>query len=241
MIFDAHGLPRTKGETDFMDSARLAGMLATFGHWQAPDLRIYMKPKSYLCLRYPHVDPNNAASNNPLNVTRDQILCLASGLAYQGHQGQAFDLAYRAFHSGLIARAQNIEADVPGSVKPWYNGADILTPADMGHLIRCYGGAADAYQNLWLKAEIWLHNTVTPMREPNQLMCKAKVAGDEYERLLLRNPKFFQSIWNYWANDGTSTPRNEPELAMYFIDYYTTKYPSETAEMFLSTKFYTPV
>lgn len=240
MIFDAHGLPRTKGETDFMDSARLAGMLATFGHWQAPDLLQYTTEEGY-ALRYPYEDPNNAASNNPLNVTRDQIICLASGLAAQGLSGQAYEFLIDAEARGFIPRAQNVEADVPGSTKPWYNGADIMLLSDMGHLSTCSGGAATAFQRLWLRFEIMFHNYLTPLREPNQLMCKAKVAGDEYERLLLRNPKFFQSIWNYWAFDGSDSPRKEEELAKFFISYYASKYPNETKDMRVTTKFYTGV
>lgn len=220
MIFDSNGLPKTIGETDYMDSARLVGILALFNHpieVSAGNLNRYVTEG--ICVRYPDVDPYNPASNNPKNVTRDQILCLAAGIWSWKWYNKARDI-YNATSKRStfgIKRAQNIEADVVGSVKPWYNGADLMLPSDMGHLRRCANLEATALQSLWLICEIIFHNIFTPMREPNQILCKAVVAGSFYTKLLKLNSKLNASIRHYWADDGTTSPRGEYELAEFII------------------------
>lgn len=74
MIFDELGLPKDSGASDYQDSARLAGIMATFGHSQAPDLSKYIVSGKYR--RHP--------VEYKYSMSRDQTVCLFSGLKAQG-------------------------------------------------------------------------------------------------------------------------------------------------------------
>lgn len=214
MIFDSIGLPKTAGETDYMDSARLSGMLALFGHPGMSSAKLSLYIENGICFRYPFVDESNPASNNPANVTRDQILPLVAGFYKRGWIAKTAAVL-KATEARVIlgiARAQNTDADVIGSRKPWYNGADLMLPSDVGHLRICAGLGATLLQRLWLRAEIIIHNRFTPLREPNQLMCKCKVAGEAYVALFKRNSNWQEAVRLYWSGW-----RSEPELAEFFI------------------------
>ncbi len=76
MFFDNAGLPRDQGATDFMDSARLAGLMAIIKHPQAPDCREYIVDG--YTTRHP--------SLSPTDFSRDQLLCLSAGLFAQGRR-----------------------------------------------------------------------------------------------------------------------------------------------------------
>lgn len=213
MIFDSHGLPRDTGATDFADSARLAGLLATFDH---PDIDSFQLA-SYVVngdqgVRYPYQDPmGNLSSNNPKNFTRDQLLCLAAGLARLGRQ----DLCLKLYEAAKARnnRAQNVEADVVGSVKEFPNGADILSPSDMNHLRICAGKSGTIGGYAWLVIDIVWNSIFSRKDEPNQLMCKCKVAGNNSIKLWrLLNWQIDQAIRDYWCGW-----RGEPELAEFLI------------------------
>lgn len=219
MIFDESRLPKDNGATDYADSARLAGLLILTKHPQAPQSDLsFLYYRNHLCLRYPFVDPSNASSNNPLNVTRDQIICLAAGWSTLLPNPFAVfvtkDLLAQTLKRSIWPkRAQNTEADVVGSTKPWYNGADIYSPADINHFRLCAGLKGTLIGKLWLKLEIAVHNKFTPTREPNQLLCKAIVAGPAFVKQMLQNPNLIKSIYTYWGID-----RSEYELANHVIN-----------------------
>lgn len=217
MQFDSNGLPKDNGATDHMDSARLVGMLGLFGYPNVTNALLSRYSDLGICYRYPFVDVANPASNNSNNVTRDQIICLAAGYFGRGWRARATEILIASERRSTLGvhRAQNIEADVVGSVKPWYNGADLMLPSDIGHLRLCAGFQATLLQRAWLVVEIVLHNLLTPMREPNQLMCKAKVAGDMYVSLVKRNKRWKDAVRGYWSGW-----RAEPELAEFFIDNF---------------------
>lgn len=72
MIFDSRGLPRDNGATDLQDSARLAGIMATFGIGNIP-LEMYVVNGKYV--RHP--------DEVIYDFSRDQAICLMAGLAKQ--------------------------------------------------------------------------------------------------------------------------------------------------------------
>lgn len=74
MIFDELGLPKDTGASDYQDSARLAGIMATFGHPLTPDLSKYIVSGRYR--RHP--------TEEKYSMSRDQTVCLFSGLKAQG-------------------------------------------------------------------------------------------------------------------------------------------------------------
>lgn len=217
MIFDSHGLPRDTGATDFADSSRLAGLLATFGHpaMNANLISLYVVDGNQ-GVRYPFQDPmGNLSSNNPKNFTRDQLLCLAAGLASLGRQ----DLCLRLYEAAKARnnRAQNVEADVVGSVKEFPNGADILSPSDMNHLRICAGKGGTIGGYAWLLIDIGFNALFARKSEPNQLMCKCKIAGRFFIKLWrLLNWNLDEAIREYWCA-GEGAWRAEPELADFLI------------------------
>lgn len=213
MIFEEHGLPRDSGATDFADSARLAGLLATFDHpAMTADLIARYIVEGDQGVRYPYLDPmGNLSSNNPKNFTRDQLMCLASGLARLGRQ----DLCLKLYEAAKARnyRAQNVERDVVGSTKEFPDGADILTFSDMNHLRLCAGlsGTILGYSNLII--DILVSSTFTRKSEPNQLMCKCQTAGKLFVKMWrLLNWSIDQAIRDYWCGW-----RGEPELADFLI------------------------
>ncbi len=75
MKFDELGLPKDEGAGDRQDSARLAGIMAVFGHEKAPGLVLYVDAKGKY-VRHP--------SERQYKFSRDQAVCLMAGLCVQG-------------------------------------------------------------------------------------------------------------------------------------------------------------
>lgn len=218
MILDKTGLPRENGATDYMDCARLVGILATINSdQQISALNMGRFTVDGVAFRYPDVDEANAASNNPRNVTRDQILCLAAGFYFRNWFSKTTALlnsAYTRTSFGLY-RAQNIESDVVGSRKAWYNGADILSPSHMNHLRLCARQRGTAFGYLWLNIDIAFYSLFTPKEEPNQLLCMAVIAGPKYVKRMRRwNRHLDTAVRDYWSGW-----RAEPELAERIVSF----------------------
>lgn len=212
MFFDPNGYPRDTGATDYMDSARLAGLMATFGLELKKDILIeYIlrdEQGQFVGVRCPNEEP----SNNPKNFTRDQLVCLVSGL-YFDHKRWTASKLFRAARD-RNSRAQNTEADYPGTVKKFPDGADLLTPSVMDHLRMCADVRPTLLGSLWLKMDIMFNGKFTPMREPNQLICMCMVAGPKYVEMYKKyNPKYAEAIRYYWSGW-----RGEPELAEHMIN-----------------------
>ena len=215
MVLDHLGLPKDNGASDWADSARLAGLLSLVDpEFPAYRCQAYVAWDDDSCQvvarRHPISTDNGA--NNWKNFTRDQLMCLAAGL-YKADKKYSTDLLYHAARKRWY-RAQNIESDVPGTLKKFPNGADLLTPSHMGHLRRGSGVDATELQDLWLKADIIAHNMLTPLAESNQLICMVVMAGPEFVRLFKQNKQWKEAIRLYWCGW-----RNEPELAEKIINY----------------------
>lgn len=121
------------------------------------------------------------------DFSRDQTLCLMAGLWSQ-----------KRFHCVDL-----------GFVK----GKDWFSPGHKGHVKRCKNEKANWFQDLWLKAEILFHAKITPLEEPNQMLCMAMVAGPEYVKLWTNNNK----QWQRGIRDYFCGWRQEPELAELMI------------------------
>lgn len=210
MIFDLYGLPKDNGATDYMDSARLAGLVELFGSDHI-DLMAYIRYDDegrLVAMRHPREMP----SNNWKNFTRDQLMCLAAGLKKQNREGTVRKLYYEAVRRGY--RAQNTEADYPGTLKKFPNGADLLTPSHMNHLRICSGEKPTLLGRLWLTIDILFNGYISPKTEPNQLICMCVVAGEKYVRLWKKvNPYWKGAIIDYWCGW-----RGEKELALRMIE-----------------------
>lgn len=207
MIFDAIGLPKDTGASDYMDSARLAGIMAVFNVPNTPLLHKYLRldnTGALVAVRH----PNEFPSNNPKNFTRDQLMCLTAGMKAQNTPAGVFE----SLHDAAVKRgyrAQNTEADIPGSVKKFPNGADILFPSNMNHLRIAAGLPSTFLGRLWLKFDIIVNGLFTPMEEQNQLICMVAVAGKDYVKMYKKwNPKYREATRAYWCGW-----RQEPELA----------------------------
>jgi hypothetical protein len=217
MEFDSHGLPKDTGASDYADSSRLAGLIATFGHpaMTAELISLYVVDGDQ-GVRYPYQDPTgNLSSNNPKNFTRDQLLCLAAGLATLGRQDLCIKLYEAAKARGYWA--QNVEADVVGSTKKFPNGADPLSPSDMNHLRICAGKGGTIGGYSWLVLDILINSIFSRKSEPNQLMCKCKIAGKGFIKFWrFLNGQIDQAIRDYWC-EGEGAWRKEPDLALFLI------------------------
>lgn len=203
MIYN-NGLPRPTGATDFMDSAHAAGMCTVFGvpSFNSNCLTSYILPNG-MAVR----NPDEYPSNNPLNFTRDQMVPLVAGLRLINRQDLVKTLYDAAVARGY--RAQNSEADVPGSTKKFPNGADLLTPSVMNHLRICSGQKPTLLGKLWLMADIVFYGLFTPMAEPNNIIVMSLTAGPFYTKLLNKtSPKLNLAVIDYWSGW-----RGEPELA----------------------------
>ena len=206
MIIDSLGLPKDTGASDKMDSARLAGIMALVDHPLAPNLTAYVVGD--MGVRHPQEVP----ANNPLNFTRDQLMCLVAGLAKQGHI-EACKALYEAAKSRHYF-AQNSEADYPGTTKKFPNGRDYLSFSNRMILSICAGNKGNLIGYSWLLMDIVFNAIFTPTRESNQLIAQLLVAGPKWIKLYkLITPKWRQAITDYWC-----TWRQEPELAKMLID-----------------------
>lgn len=204
------GLPRPTGATDFMDSAHAAGMLI-LANSSEPFSKLHILAyilSNGLAVRNPDEEP----SNNPLNFTRDQLIPLAAGLCLTGNKDKVLILYNAAVARGY--RAQNTEADYPGTIKKFPNGADILTPSVMNHLRICAGLKPKLLGKAWLILDMTFNGLFTPMAEPNNLIAMALMAGPFYKKLLkVTNPKLNEAIMKYWGGW-----RGELELASQLIE-----------------------
>lgn len=197
------GYPTEEGATTWGDSARLAGMMALVNHPKTPDLRGYVDYRGGC--RCPAMWPER----DHRSFTRDQLLPLAAGLCKQGALADTKYLYLLAKKSGW--RAQNTHTE-QGTLKPWYNGPDWLSPSDRSHLAECA-----EFTNVhtlgkdWLRMEIQFNAKFTPEREPNQLIAKCYIAR-ELAYYVEHTPRWREAVMLYWGGW-----RAEPELGQMII------------------------
>ena len=210
MVFNHNNFPKPAGATDWMDSAHLAGMMALVKH-PAMSSDLIRKYVVYVDgqlkgVRCPE-DASGLCPANPNNFTRDQLIPLVAGLYKMGRQDEVKALLRLAIDSHY--RAQNIEKDVPGSVKRFPDGADILLPSHINHLRICSGIKPKLLGKFILCLQVVINGIFTPMSEPNNLIAMCYVAGPSYIKFLkLTNPNINKAVEEYWSGW-----RGESELA----------------------------
>lgn len=125
------------------------------------------------------------------DFSRDQAICLFAGY-YFNFQSDLVDLK-------LV------------------DGKDIWSPAARGHVRRCKKQKANWFQDAWFWFDIWRAAHFQKLKEPNQLMCMLRVAGEKHVSYWVNtNKQWRQAILNYWC-EGAGAWRGERDLAMHMI------------------------
>ncbi|MES3037216.1 MAG: hypothetical protein V4736_04840 [Bdellovibrionota bacterium] len=200
------------------DSASRNGMLATFDTrftWMTSAFEPYFNG---LCVRHPCQSP----WSNPNNFTRDQLIPLVSGM----HRNNEHSATKRIFwaHAKRFFLCQNIERDYKGISRKYpfphryrefdkneikfsfFDYRDPLMPDDIWHLARCAG-----FRWHWIVGIIgapWLALTIflTRRGEINSLLCKAKVAGPFFIRLVKKYIPHWEDLnrhyWSGWRDQA---------------------------------------
>jgi len=196
-----NGYPKDNGASDCMDSSRLAGLMSLVGHPLTPNL------SGYFIGTDPIRCPMEAKASDIDTFSRDQLICLASGLFAQGKTEICKVLYYRLLKK---KRAPNWKND-DGTHKLF--GGDILLPHDLNHLRLCAGLSINPIGEFFLKLAIIFNSLFTPMREQNQLICMCILAGSDYVEYYKRlTPLWREALGDYWCGW-----RNEPELCELII------------------------
>jgi hypothetical protein len=205
-------LPVDTGASDCADSSRLAGMMALANHPEAVDCALYLvgvKDTGFLQARRHTTDTHNLA-NDPRTFSRDQLLCLAAGLAKQNKLMALQDLYYAAVKRGNVAQ-NDLQDD--GSLKPY--GADWIAPHMMGAMAvaSAIKPKLSLYEDIWLRAHIKFDKHFNSMGELNQLLAVCFMAGPKYVVLFRTSLPFYKdAIRAYWGGW-----RGEPELGEMII------------------------
>lgn len=182
------------------DSAMRTGILAWAGSHQDELNLGKFEIKPGLFVRH----PTQAPWNNPNNFTRDQLVCYVAGCFAAGYSGICERAFITAVHRRL--RAQNTEADVPGSTKHFPDGADLLMPDIMYFLGICAGLPKFVLAGLaifgypMLVLNILWSTLVKPYGEQNQLICICSIVGVrtlKFYRWL--HPNYQKALVQYWG------------------------------------------
>lgn len=197
MIF-YKGFPRDQGSTDFMDSARLAGIMSVF-KWPNFIIQDYSKHENPV--RCPESDIPGDECSDPRNMSRDQIVPLMAGYYFQQK----------------VERARSVLNLIRWNRWRCPNG-DFLSPSQRDHLKRCGMESDTKLGRAWLRADIMFNAYITPLAEPNQLIAMMMTAGPEHLKLWVKhNSKWRQAIRDYWS-EGAGAWRGEPELTKLMIE-----------------------
>lgn len=187
MIFDEHGLPRDTGATDWMDSARLAGMMKLFDHPQAPRIGYYFRLPGSMPVRYPYGSGLEMAATD---FSRDQAVPLIAA-------------------SALVCFARNFYRSIK-----WCRliSGDFCSPSVMNHFRMCAGLPGTWLGFQMLKVDIWYNAKYTPTREPNQLIALCMVAGPQWVKRYKASVDWKTALRLYWSGW-----RGEAEFAEFLI------------------------
>lgn len=179
---------------DFGDASRSTGIMATFGSKLDQEIILkHLTSKGFV--RHPNQQP----WNDPKNFSRDQLICLASGL-YRSNQSKVVRSEFyrRRYWFGLCP-----------------NG-DFLGPEFYLHLILC----GKIFELYWLfPILIWfqiLHilwaTKINPEHEQNQTICLADRSGLLFLWAKL-HINWKASVMYYWARW-----RDQKEISEYLIE-----------------------
>jgi hypothetical protein len=149
--------------------------------------------------------PKQEPLNNPNNFTRDQLICWSAGSTTISRYNQAMRRVFWAcIKRGF--RAQNSEADYPGTTKKFPNGRDLLSPGDVYFLSVCAFGRGPGswiFSILglpWLLLTLFVSCKLNPKGEQNQLLCQGFVIGKWMTRLHYKlHPNLAKNLHDYWG------------------------------------------
>ncbi len=197
------------------DSARSTAIMALAGSDEDKALIGVFESAFGTLVRHPHQVP----WNNPNNFTRDQTIPL---MAIYYATAWTNNLAKRVFTEikkrGF--RAQNTEFDYPGTKKPFPNGADIFSPADVFFLAvasrasrRVLVFTAILGIPWFILALLWA-TRIKPMDEQNQIICQCLTFGRLTTKLYTKlHPDYKAALLEYWGGW-----RDQIEIATALID-----------------------
>lgn len=226
MIF-VDGYPVMKNATDAMDSAMLAGMMATFDH---PDMSPQLLSK-YVnqdgeVVRCPAVMHDGDYSQNKNNVTRDQMVPVCAGLNNYGLYHITNKILQATINRGW--RAQNSEADKPGSKKKFPNGADWFSPSQRNFMRRSAMVKTNKLGRISLWLDIAWNCYVQPWSEPNQLICMMMTAKNHIKRMkwwISHHPDWRRAIKQYYCDVRIGKyDRGEKDFADFLISEIEKRY-----------------
>jgi len=195
MIIDSYGFPKDNGASDWGDSPRLAAMMALVQHKDQIDLSMYVKQG----VVYRH--PFEECTNNPRNVTRDQLLPLCVGLAAQGKRHVVEEIIKNSLKFGIFL--PNSEHWCQGSVKAIPDFRDILSPSAIlairlssltkpSKLLLLFG-------NLWIILDI-IFASFCKKCETNQLIASIfAINNNLFKFFQFINHNYVYQIENYWC------------------------------------------
>lgn len=177
------------------DSASRVGIMALCGSEQDRKI-ISLYEQVGLCMRHPTQEP----WDNTGNFTRDQLVCLAAGMAKSSYHNASVRI-YKS-HKERGWRAQNVDKDYPGTRKTWPDGPDWLAPDVRLHLRLCAGQDSRYYfiGYLFLFVSLVYNTLIKPDAESNQFICQLVIAGPKWVKRYKRmHPNWRKPIVEYWS------------------------------------------
>lgn len=108
-------------------------------------------------------------------------------------------------------------------VNPTYNppNGDWISPSVRGHFKLCAGSSYTWFKNLWLWLDVLWSCFITPMAEPNQLLCMMMCHANPFylQFWITHNDRWEDAIREYWCSKTVGIyNRGEPEFAEWMIE-----------------------
>ena len=189
MTLDEFGLPKEHGASDLQDSARLAGILWTFGisdiSHLSPNLDLYFDGDNKIFVRHP--------LERKYDFSRDQAICLFAGMKA------------RSLWTGVL----------PVIRKEYVDGKDWFSPSHNAHIKFCRFETPNLLERNWIWLDVLWACYVDKEHENNQLLCMLLSHRNKKPlKFYLKNSNWEQLIASYWGGW-----RGERELAYQMIKY----------------------
>lgn len=199
MFFDEYGFVREAKSSSRADSARLAGLLETMGMRMGASLSKYFDYNGYPT-RHPFSD--HYPTGDYRTVSRDTLVCLASGLLAQGN----YDRAKRIYDDcRFFAYNTRDEVDMHWKIP------DPIGPHVRNHFRTCANLGQTEF-GLWvLKKDIERNGKHAAMKEQNQIQCMVVTAGPKWVQYYVeKNPLWLAATKKYWVDDRVHYGAQEP-------------------------------
>lgn len=204
----------SKADSNYLDggdSARVTGLMSMAGSKIDKNNISKFVSEEGLGLRH----PTQIFHNDHNNFTRDQLICLMSGMSLSPNKALFKSHAKRFFF------CQNSH-DQDGNKKPWWS-RDILHPGNIGYMIQ-------ASKILWLYPLLpfcWIFLFldlvfgvfIKPWRESNQLIAMLDISGTIWLKVYCKlHPDWKKPIQEYWSGW-----RDQEEIGDHLISFIENK------------------